>query len=283
MLHVIEHSFLDTVELLPFLFLTYLAMEFLEHKTSTKTKQFVKNSGKAGPLFGALAGAFPQCGFSAAASNLYAGRVITLGTLLAIYLSTSDEMIPVLLSEQISVSTILIFVGCKIAIGMTAGFAVDFLLRKKRGTENISDKIGHMCEHDHCHCENSIFLSALKHTAVIYLYLFLITLALNGVIYYIGEETLGTLILNKPVVGPLIAALVGLIPNCASSVVLTQLYVSGVMSVGAVMAGLLSGSGVGIIVLFKENNDKKENFKIIGLLYLIGVLSGMLIDLFMRL
>lgn len=281
MWEIIEDAFMDSVKLLPFLFLTYLAMEFLEHKTSARTKQIVKNSGKAGPFFGALLGAFPQCGFSAAASNLYAGRVITLGTLIAIYLSTSDEMLPVLISEKISPMTILALVGCKVIIGMTAGFAIDFLMRKSNGMDDISDKIGHMCEHDHCNCEKSIFLSALKHTAVIYVYILFITLALNTVIYYIGEDTIGNVILNKPVIGPLIATLVGLIPNCAASVVLTQLYVNGVMSIGATMAGLLAGSGVGIIVLFKENSSRKENIKIVGLLYLIGASAGIIIDLVM--
>lgn len=283
MLEIIEDALIDSVKLIPFLFLTYLAMEFLEHKTNAKTKQIVKNSGKAGPFFGALLGAFPQCGFSAAASNLYAGRVITLGTLIAIYLSTSDEMLPVLISEKISPVTILVLVGCKVVIGMTVGFAIDFLMRKSKGREDISDKIGHMCEHDHCNCEKSIFLSALKHTAVIFVYILLITLVLNTVIYYIGEETLGNLILNKPVIGPLIATFVGLIPNCAASVVLTQLYVSGVMSIGATMAGLLAGAGVGIIVLFKENSNRRENIKIVGLLYVIGAAAGIIIDLVMML
>lgn len=281
MWEIIEDAFIDSVKLIPFLFLTYLAMEFLEHKTSAKTKQIVKNSGKAGPFLGALLGAFPQCGFSAAASNLYAGRVITLGTLIAIYLSTSDEMLPVLISEKISPVTIFALVGCKVIIGMAAGFAIDFLMRKNKGREDISDKIGHMCEHDHCNCEKSIFLSALRHTAVIYVYILLITLALNVVIYYIGEDTLGNVILNRPVIGPLIATLVGLIPNCAASVVLTQLYVNGVMSIGATMAGLLAGSGVGIIVLFKENSNRRENTKIVGLLYLIGAAAGIIIDLVM--
>lgn len=281
MWEIIEEAFIDSVKLIPFLFLTYLAMEFLEHKTSAKTKQIVKNSGKAGPFFGALLGAFPQCGFSAAASNLYAGRVITLGTLIAIYLSTSDEMLPVLISEKISPVTIFALVGCKVIIGMAAGFAIDFLMRKNREREDISNKIGHMCEHDHCNCEKSIFLSALKHTAVIYVYILLITLALNVVIYYIGEDTIGNVILNRPVIGPLIATLVGLIPNCAASVALTQLYVSGVMSIGSTMAGLLAGSGVGIIVLFKENSNRKENIKIVGLLYLIGASAGIIIDLVM--
>lgn len=278
MFDVILDTLIDGVKLLPFLFLTYLAMEYLEHRTSAKTKKVIRNAGKTGPFFGALLGAFPQCGFSTAASNLYAGRVITIGTLIAIYLSTSDEMIPVLLSEQVSLVTILAIVGCKIVIGMAAGFLIDFVMHKTRREEDISQKIGHMCDHDHCHCDQSILKSALKHTAVILAYIIVISFVLNMVIHVVGEETLGSLILNRPIIGPAIAALAGFIPNCASSVVITQLYIGGVMSVGAMMAGLLAGCGVGILVLFKENRNLQENFKIAGLLYGIGVTAGIIID-----
>ena len=278
MLDVILDTLIDSVKLLPFLFLTYLAMEYIEHKTTAKTKQMIKNSGKAGPLIGAVLGAFPQCGFSAAASNLYAGRVITLGTLISIYLSTSDEMLPVFLSEKVPVSTIITIIGGKIVIGMAAGFVIDFVMRKAKGQEDIQKEIGHICDHDHCHCEDGILKSSVKHTVVILGYIILISFVLNTVIYFVGEETLGNLILNKPVLGPAIAAIVGLIPNCASSVVITQLYIGGVMSIGSAMAGLLAGCGVGILVLFKENRDIKENIKILVLLYALGLFSGIIID-----
>ncbi|MGN0329017.1 MAG: putative manganese transporter [Lachnospira sp.] len=275
---VIFDTVLDGVKLLPFLFLTYLAMEFLEHKTSDKTKRAVKRSGKAGPLIGAVLGAFPQCGFSTAASNLYAGRVITLGTLIAIYLSTSDEMLPVFLSEQVSIVLILELIGVKVVIGAVMGFLIDFIIRKSVKNEDMVSKIGHICDHDHCHCENSIVKSALRHTITIFAYIIIISFALNTVIYLVGEDALANLILNKPVIGPIICGIVGLIPNCAASVVLTQLYIGGVVSLGSMMAGLLAGSGVGLIVLFKENRDIKENFKILGILYLIGVVCGVLMD-----
>lgn len=278
-IHLIWHTFVDGIGLLPFLFLTYLAMEYLEHKTTSKTKQIIKNSGKAGPLFGALLGAFPQCGFSAAASNLYAGRVITIGTLIAIYLSTSDEMLPVFLSEKVPFITIISMILAKVIIGMAAGFIIDFVMRKIRKDEDMTQKIGHMCEHSHCHCEKSIVKSAIKHTAVIFAYILLISFALNVVIHTIGEDALKNIMLNKPVIGPLISTAVGLIPNCAASVVITQLYVGGVISVGATMAGLLAGSGVGILVLFKENRNLKENIAVLGLLYAIGVGAGIIIDL----
>lgn len=280
MLDVIADTLLDSIKLLPFLFLTYLAMEYLEHRTSSKTKRLIKDSGKAGPFLGALLGAFPQCGFSAAASNLYAGRVITLGTLIAIYLSTSDEMIPVFISEQAGVGLILKVLIVKIVIGMVMGFIIDLLIRsfRKQGETEISIKIGGVCEHDHCHCEKSIVRSSLKHTLTIFIYIVVISFILNTAIHFIGEDTLASVILNRPVIGPLIATLVGLIPNCAASVVLTQLYLGNVMSLGAMMGGLLAGAGVGILVLFKENRNVKENLKILGIMYAIGAVCGIIID-----
>lgn len=206
MLDVIADTLLDSIKLLPFLFLTYLAMEYLEHRTSSKTKRLIKDSGKAGPFLGALLGAFPQCGFSAAASNLYAGRVITLGTLIAIYLSTSDEMIPVFISEQAGVWLILKVLIAKIVIGMVMGFIIDLLIRsfRKQGETEISIKIGGVCEHDHCHCEKSIVRSSLKHTLTIFIYIVVISFILNTAIHFIGEDTLASLILNRPVIGPLL-------------------------------------------------------------------------------
>ena len=285
MLDVIIDTLIDSVKLLPFLFFTYLAMEYIEHKTTAKTKRMIKNSGKAGPFAGAILGAVPQCGFSAAASNLYAGRVITLGTLMAIYLSTSDEMLPVFLSEKVPASTILTIILWKIVIGMAAGFIIDFVIRKakSRNQDDITQKIGHVCDHDHCHCEKSIFASSLRHTLVIFGYILIISFILNTIIHFVGEETLGSFMLDKPVIGPMVSALVGLIPNCASSVVITQLYIEGLMPLGTAMAGLLAGSGVGILVLFKENTDIKENIIILGLLYALGVVSGIIIELVIRL
>ncbi len=278
---VIIHALEESFRLLPFLFLTYLAMEFLEHKTSTKTKGLVRKSGKAGPLVGAVLGAFPQCGFSTVASNLYAGRVITLGTLFAIFLSTSDEMLPVLLSEQIPITTVLTLIGIKVVIGMVMGFLIDFIFRKSRRNFNMIQRIGGICSSDRCNCNKGVFWSAVWHTGTTFLFIVLMTVGLNTVIYFVGTETLANFILNKPVIGPMIATIVGLIPNCAASVVLTQLYVGGVMSLGSLMAGLLAGAGVGILVLFRENRNLKENFCILAGLYGIGVVSGIIIDLVM--
>ena len=278
MMDVVFDTIIDSVKLLPFLFLTYLAMEYLEHKTSAKTKRFVKNSGKAGPVIGALLGAVPQCGFSTAASNLYAGKVITMGTLIAIFMSTSDEMIPVFLSEQVNVLVLVKLILMKIIIGLIMCVAIDFIVRRTKKSYNMVEKIGHVCDHDHCGCETSIFKSALRHTITIFAFIVVISFALNTVIHFVGEDTLGNIILNKPVIGPMISGIIGLIPNCASSVVLTQLYIEGVLGIGSLMAGLLAGSGVGILVLFRENDDMKDNLRILAILYVSGVAWGIIID-----
>lgn len=285
-IHTLEHTLLEALKLLPFLFLTYLAMEYLEHKTGEKTKYVVKKAGKWGPVIGGIAGAVPQCGFSAAASNLYAGRVITLGTLIAIYLSTSDEMLPIMISAQAPIELIGGILLVKVIIGVAAGFVIDMVMSRREEKDghhhdHDHEHIHELCEHEHCNCEQGIFRSALKHTLQITFFIILITFALHLALEFVGEDVLANLILNKPVLGPVLAGIVGLIPNCASSVVITQLYLEGAMGMGAMMAGLLVGSGVGLLVLFRVNHDKKDNFKILGLLYGIGVVAGMTIDFWM--
>ena len=280
MLDVILDTLVDGVKLLPFLFLTYLAMEYIEHKTTAKTKNTIKKSGKLGPLVGGILGAFPQCGFSTAGSNLYAGRVITLGTLISIYLSTSDEMLPVFLSEKVPMTTILSMIAVKAVIGMVAGFIIDFVIRIRKSSQeqDFTSKIGHMCDHDHCHCDKSIVKSALNHTLTIFAFILVISFLLNTAVFFVGEDSIAGIILDRPVLGSILSGIVGLIPNCAASVVITQLYVEGVISIGATMSGLLVGAGAGLIVLFKENRDIKENIKIVALLYAIGVACGIIID-----
>ena len=281
---VLVDTAMDTVEIIPILFLAYLLMEFLERHMSDRTTELVRKSGRFGPVIGSLLGAVPQCGFSAAASSLYAGRVITVGTLLAVYLSTSDEMLPIFLSEQVPAGTILRILGLKVAVGLLAGLLVDFgarATRKRRNQKLVDDiAIDEFCEHEHAHeDEDGIWLSALKHSLVILGWIFGISLLLNGLIAAIGEENLGGLVVNMPVVGELLAGLVGLIPNCAASVVITQLYLEGVIGVGPMMSGLLVGAGIGLVVLFKSNRGVKRNLSIAGILYLIGVFAGIVIDL----
>lgn len=272
---VILDTLFDTVKLIPFLFVTYLAMEYLEHKTGQKAQGLVRRAGRLGPVIGGALGVVPQCGFSAAASGLYAGRVITLGTLLAIYLSTSDEMLPILISEQAPAGTIAIILLAKAAIGMIAGFVIDAVFASRREEDH---HIHEICEQEHCHCgEGSIFRSALVHTVQISGFILIITFLLNLLFFLVGEDALAGLILNRKVLGPVLAGLVGLIPNCAGSVAITQLYLEGVIGTGAMLSGLLTGTGVGLLVLFRVNHDRKGNLKILGLLYCIGVLTGIVV------
>lgn len=278
MLHIIEDSLLDSGRLIPFLFLTYLAMEYLEHSAGNGMRKWVRSADKAAPVIGGLLGAVPQCGFSAAAANLYAGKVISLGTLLAIFLSTSDEMLPILISEKAPAGTILGIVLAKAAFGVAAGLAIDFIIRKRGGER--SKGIPDICVQEKCHCEKGIFRAALAHTEQIFFFILLVSFGLNLLLDFAGEEILKNLILNKPVIGPLLSGLVGLIPNCAGSVVITRLYLEGAMGLGAAMAGLLAGSGVGLLVLFRVNHDRRENLRIMALLYGIGVCAGIAVGLF---
>lgn len=277
MLEVLEDALIDSIKLLPFLFITYLIMEYIEHKTSDKAKKAIKKSGKFGPAIGSILGIFPQCGFSVSATNLYAARVITLGTLIAVYLSTSDEMLPIFISEAVPAITIIKILGIKLLIGMIAGFIIDFVLRLKNKEQD--QKIVDLCEKEHCHCEHGIVKSALKHTMHIFIFILLITLVINTIIYFIGEDTLANFIQLNPILGPIIAGLIGLIPNCAASVILTQLYLENVITAATMISGLLVGAGVGLAVLFKINKGIKENIKITALLYSIGVISGIIIEL----
>lgn len=279
LLHALEHTLEDTIKILPFLLIAYLIMEYIEHKTTNKTREAIKKSGRFGPFIGSLLGAFPQCGFSVTATNLYAGRVITLGTLFAVYLSTSDEMLPILLSEGVAGPLILKILGIKILIGIIAGVIIDLILNKFYKNNKEESKIESICEHDHCHCEEGIWKSAIKHTINVFIFIFIISLLLNIAIEYIGEDNLAGLISNKPVISALIASLIGLIPNCASSVILTQLYLSNVLGLAVMIGGLLVNAGVGLIVLFKVNHNQKENIGIVTGLYLIGVISAIILQL----
>ena len=276
---VLWHGFLDTLKLVPFLFLTYLLMEFIEHKASDRTARFMKKAGPFGPLIGGAAGAVPQCGFSAAASNLYAGRVITVGTLISVFLSTSDEMLPILISGRISAWGIAIILLYKAVVGVAVGFGADFLFRIVRGArEEIN--IDEICDNDNCHCERGIFYSALHHTLTISLFVFIVTILINTLVFFVGEENLGAIMYDKPFVSHLIASVFGLIPNCAASVVLSKLFAGRLITAGTMIAGLFSGAGVGVIVLFKVNKHIKENLAVISILIASGVVFGLLFDLF---
>lgn len=279
MVDVILDTLLDTAKLLPFLFLTYLLMEFLEHRSGNATGRLLSRSGRVGPFIGGLLGIVPQCGFSAAAAGLYSGRVITLGTLLSVWLATSDEMLPILISQRVSGWFLLRLLAVKLTVGVVAGFAVDAVCSDFRKQEDSGARIEDICEREHCHCGDHFALSALRHTLRIAGFLLAISFALNTLVFFIGEERIASLILDRPVLGNLLAAVVGLIPNCAASVILTELYLSGVISIGSMMSGLLVGAGVGLLVLFRNNRPVRDSVRVLVILFAIGLLCGILIDL----
>lgn len=279
MIDIIQDTLIDSVKLFPFLFVTYLILEFLEHKTGDKSKKIIKKSGKFGPIFGSILGIFPQCGFSTAASNFYAGRIITIGTLIAVFLSTSDEMLPILISEQAPISLILKILLIKLIIGIIAGFIIDIVLKLLKKNNTSENEIEHLCEHEHCHCEDTnIFKSSLIHSIHIFIYILIITFVLNLIIYFIGEDNISNILTSNLIFGPIIAGLIGLIPNCASSVILTKLYLENVLNISTMISGLLVNAGVGLLVLFRVNKNLKENIFITILLYLIGVISGFILS-----
>ena len=269
----------DTLIIIPFLFITYVAMEWLEHKTSDKTTAAVRRAGVAGPAVGALLGMLPQCGFSAAASTFYAGRVITMGTLIAIFLSTSDEMLPIMISEAVNPMLIGSILLVKVVCGIIVGFIVDIVYRVVTKHDEPDVDIHHFCEHEHCHCGHGIIKPALRHTIQIAFFILIISIILNIVIGLVGIDSISNSVFSIPVVGELIAGLIGLIPNCAASVVITELYVSGAINFGTMIAGLLVGAGVGVLVLFRVNESIKENLVILSVLYFSGVILGILINL----
>lgn len=280
MLDIVIDTLIDSIKLFPFLFITYLILEFLEHKTGDKSKKIIKKSGTFGPFLGAVLGIFPQCGFSAAASNFYAGKIITLGTLIAVFLSTSDEMLPILISEQAPIGLIIKILLIKLVIGIIAGFAIDLVLKLLKKNNINENEIEHLCEHEHCHCEEqNIFKSSLIHSIHIFIYVLIVTFVLNLIIYFIGEDNISSILTNSTFLGPILSGLVGLIPNCASSVILTQLYLENILNLSTMISGLLVNAGVGLLVLFRVNKNLKENVLITILLYIIGVTSGFLLSL----
>ncbi len=318
---VILHSLEELLTVLPFLFLAYLFMEFLEHRAGERMENAVRRAGRIGPLWGSLLGIVPQCGFSAAASGLYSGGVITLGTLLAVFLSTSDEMLPLMIG-QVSPLRILKILGVKVLIALIAGFAVDGVIRllhKKKEHHHDHEHhhehnhehdhehhhehhhehdhehhhehhhdhehehrgafaIREMCESDGCKCERGIWLSSLYHTAKTGGFLLAVVLLLNLAVFFIGEDGLAGALTAVPFLSHLLCSLVGLIPNCAASVVITELYLEGIISAGCMLSGLLVSAGIGLLLLFRVSRKKRDAFIVLGLLFAIGLLSGILVD-----
>ena len=275
---VILHGLIDTLTIIPFLLLTYLLAELIEHRAGSGVRDLSRRAGKLGPLCGGFLGAIPQCGFSAAASDLYTRRVITLGTLIAIFISTSDEMLPIMISGKLSVGYILAIVGYKALAGILVGFIIDFILRKRKNyiNEEKSYEETHECE---CCKRRGIFASAIGHTLTVGFFVLVSTLIINLLVMLVGDETIKSILYDKPFIGHLISAIVGLIPNCAVSVLLTNLSVEGFITVGTMISGLCSGAGVGLLVLFRVNKNIKEGLIIMGILVVSGIAFGMLADL----
>ena len=317
-------AILDTVKLLPFILVTYLLMEYMEHKTEKHTTGLLEKAGHFGPFFGAVAGVLPQCGFSAAASSLFAGGVISVGTLIAVFLSTSDEMLPIFISEGVHPVTMLRILGTKALLGMISGFLLDIFMHHGRHTKAPEKHIHDLCVHEHCTCEDEeeteersgdmsaaqtvsdaavhghdhdhahghahgrhhhhrhgfmgIVLPAVHHTIQISAFIFVITLVITLLVEGIGAEAIGQFLSGKPVIGVFLAGIVGLIPNCAASVSITQLYLLGILNAGQMMAGLLVGAGVGLLVLFRTNDHPNENLRITIMLYFIGVFWGLVME-----
>jgi len=266
--HEIIHSFLEVLKLIPFLFISFVIMELIEHKVNNKKK--LQKANKVGPLVGATLGLIPQCGFSAVGSTLYSARVITLGTLFSIYLSTSDEMIPIMIANKANISTIGIILFTKFILGLFFGVLVDVLYKTK-----LNKPINDICEEEHCHCEENIIKSSIIHTIKISIFILIINIFLNLII---DKNLLTTFVNNNKILSPILASIVGLIPNCASSIVITELYLEEIISFGSCISGLLSGSGLGLLILFKQNKNIKENLIILLLLISFSSLCGIIIN-----
>lgn len=281
MLDILLDTLLDTLKMLPILYLAYLLMEFLEKKAGEKINTAVAKVGVAGPVLGSLLGIIPQCGFSSAIAGFYAAGIVTLGTLMSVFLSTSDEMLPILLSSNVNVMQIVKILIFKFVGAVIVGFVIDSFLRIINKQRNITaDEIHEFCERENCECEENIFLSALKHTAKVILLIFVVSLVLNFVMSIDSVKSfITTSVKSIPVVGEFSAALIGLIPNCSSSVIITNLFISNVITPSQMMAGLFANAGVGLLVLFRLNRNVKKNLLITVILYVVSVLLGLAVGL----
>lgn len=286
MLDIITETIVDSIKILPFLFLSYLLIEYIEHKSSQKLQKALSTSGKYSKVAGGLLGILPQCGFSAVAANLFSGRLITIGTLISVFLATSDELIPIMISHPEMTKDLVIILITKLLIAIIAGSIIDGILNKRKKKDSVYDE-HEMHEHVHeickdCDCEHGMIKSTVRHTFSIFFFLLIITFAINVIVEFIGEENFSKIILSGSIFQPFVASIIGLIPNCAASVLLSSLYIEGTLSLGSIIAGLSTGAGVGSIILFKTNKNVKENLKILGLVYIIGAVCGIIIDIVLR-
>lgn len=274
---ILLDSFVDAAKLLPFLFLIYLLVEYLEHKNNNFVHNLFLKSKKTGAILGALFGTIPQCGFSVIASELFSKKAITMGTLIAIFIATSDEAIPILVAHPDRIYDMLRLIGIKFFIALIFGFLIDFLVKTELNTEETEGEEHHF--HGNCEsCEDGIFKSAVIHSLKIFIFIFAVNIILGALTEFLSPMM--QFITGHAVLQTVIACLFGIIPNCAASVVLTELYLAGKITFSALAGGLCTGAGVGILVLFKQNKNKKENFAILGTVFVIGVLSGMVLRFF---
>lgn len=274
MIEIILDTIIDAAKLIPFIFVAFLVIESLEHKFTKTNEKLISTNKKVGPLFGGILGLIPQCGFSVLATDLYVTRIISLGTLISIYLATSDEMLIILLSEKVAIDIIIKVLLVKLVIGILIGYIIDLLLRKRK----VEKKKDHydICDDEHCHCdEEGIVLASLKHTTKIILFIMAVTFVVNIIMEYLGNSFIEKIFLKDTFISPFISSLVGLIPSCGSSVILTELFINKAITFSSMIAGLLTNSGVALIVLFRSNKNMKENLKIVTILYLIGAIAGL--------
>lgn len=276
---VLADAVIDTLKILPFLFVAFLVIEFLEHKAQDKIKHLFTRAGSAGPLIGTLLGCIPQCGFSVMCANLYSSGIIALGTLVAVFLSTSDEAVILLATAENGSYEILRLIASKIIIALIFGYAIYFIEKKKHKPHHHHSH--DLCEHDHCGCEENggVLRPALIHTIKVFGFLLLFTILIDFFVAFVGTDRLSHLLLSDSVFQPFLSAIIGFIPNCASSILLTQLYIEGTLSFGALIAGLCTNAGAGVLILFRDKTKIKENLKIVGIMYFCAVIPGIILHL----
>lgn len=279
MIEIVIETLIENLKLFPLLFIMYLFLEYIEHKTNNKSINFIKRANKFGPVISSILGAIPQCGFSAVVANLYAVKIVTLGALIAIFLSTSDEMIPIMISNEISPILIIKIILFKIICGIFFGYLIDSLTTTTISNNYELAHIEKLCKNECCHCEHGIIKSALKHAINITAFIFIISLFLNVCMHRFVNIELVTSYLQMPILGEMISGLIGLIPNCSASVILTQLYIDNYINLSTFICGSLVNGGVGLLVLFKINKDIKQNISIVFILYCCGILGGLISNL----
>ena len=276
--HILEHAFFDTLKVVPSLFIIYFLIEYIEHKNNNSAHHLFMKSKKAGPLLGGIFGCIPQCGFSVIASELYAKRLISLGTIISVFVATSDEAIPMLLAEPHHFSQMLLLIVAKLLFAVVYGFLIDLILKNQKVEHRHCEEEHEEHHHFHGNCESchdGVFKSTLIHVVKIFVFIFIISAILGALTESLPKEFLYVNKWVQPFVTPLIA----LIPNCAASVLLTELYIEGVLTLSSLIGGLCAGAGVGLIVLFKFHKNIKENLSVLALLYSLGLISGLLLTL----